>query len=107
MRPGGTMGTAEREWVSLKEAAEQFGISLTTIRDWSRAGDVECRETGTGRLVDLAQVRDKAMGPAAPRKRPSDLQDRVADGAGQGDESGEDLANSVQELQALARDRHS
>ena len=65
------MGTVEREWVSLKEAAEALGISITTIRGWSRAGQLEMRETANGRFVDLAQVRDKAMG------RPRGGSDRV------------------------------
>ena len=101
------MGTVEREWVSLKKAAESIGINITTIRDWSRAGQVESREAATGRLVDLAQVRDKAaMGPAARKRRPSDLQDRVADGVADVD-SPERLTTTLQELQELARERET
>jgi hypothetical protein len=101
------METSEsaREWVSPREAAVELGISVTTIRDWIKAGAVEARELSTGRVVDLGQVREKAMGPAAPSRR-SDLQDRVADaepppkGVYQAN-----LSNTLQELQALARDR--
>ena len=100
------MGTVEREWVSLKEAAETIGISITTIRDWSRAGQLEMRETANGRFIDLAQVREKAMGPAARKRRPSDLQDRVADGVAATD-SPERLTSTLQQLQELARERRT
>lgn len=109
------MGETEREWVSMREAARQVGITVTTIRDWSKSGTIETRERSTGRQVDIAQVKEKAMGPGAT-KRPSSLQDRVADGeAEQGPDghSNEDgslkdgfLASTLQGLHELARKRH-
>jgi hypothetical protein len=48
---------------------------MTTIRDWSRQGMIETKESSTGRLVDVDQVREKAIGPVAI-KRPSALQDQ-------------------------------
>jgi hypothetical protein len=103
------MARTKREWVSLQEAALQVGVSLTTVRDWCRSGAVETKGESTGRVVDLAQVRAKAMGPAAP-KRPSTLQDRVADSDGEGVTQGEPrqtyLNRALHELQELARERH-
>jgi hypothetical protein len=102
------MTRTQREWVSQQEAAQRVGVSLTTVRDWCRSGAVETRGESTGRVVDLAQVREKAMGPAAP-KLPTTLQDRVADGAGQGVAQGEPLQTylirTLRELQELARER--
>ena len=102
------MDDTRREWVSLKEAADLVGISMTTIRDWSRFGAIDMQELPAGRVVDLQQVREKAMGPALVR-RPSDLQDRVADEAPErfaGRRSrDEELARTLQGLQQLARER--
>jgi len=102
------MDVTQREWISLKEASQQVGIPMTTIRDWSRRGTIETKESSTGRLVDVQQVREKAMGPVAV-KRPSDLQDRVADGpsdrsAGRRTRD-QQLAGTLLELQELARER--
>jgi DNA-binding transcriptional MerR regulator len=102
------MDVAQREWISLKEASKQVGIPMTTIRGWARQGMIETKESSTGRLVDVEQVREKAMG-RVPIKRPSDLQDRVADGtperaAGRPTREKE-LAGTLLELQALARER--
>jgi hypothetical protein len=81
---------------------------MTTIRDWSRQGLIETKESSTGRLVDIQQVREKAMGPVAI-KRSSDLQDRVADGepdrsAGRPSRD-QQLAATLLGLQQLARER--
>src|SRR3954464_2546806 len=103
-----TMDVTQREWISLKEASQQVGIPMTTIRDWSRRGTIETKESSTGRLVDVQQVREKAMGPVAV-KRPSDLQDRVADGPSDQSSAGratrdQQLAGTLLELQKLARE---
>jgi predicted site-specific integrase-resolvase len=45
-----------REWVSLKEAAEQIGVNITTIREWYRSGAVDSRGQSPGVVVDLEQV---------------------------------------------------
>jgi hypothetical protein len=102
------MRTEPHEWVSLKEAAEQIGVSITTIREWYRSGAVDSRGQSPGVVVDLKQVREKAMGFAA-RRRPSDLQDRVADSAGVRHGAGcptqTRLTSDLRELQELARER--
>jgi hypothetical protein len=103
------MDAPQREWISLKEASTQVGVPMTTIRDWSRRGTIETKEGSTGRLVDIQQVREKAMGPVAI-KRPSDLQDRVADGPSDQSSAGratrdQKLAGTLLELQKLARER--
>ncbi|MEP6973497.1 MAG: hypothetical protein ABI869_05060 [Actinomycetota bacterium] len=103
-----TMDEGQNGWVSLSEAAEIVGIPMTTIRDWSRFGMIDMQERATGRVVNVQQVRDKAMGPAAS-KPPSDLQDRVADedperSAGRLSREKE-LARTLQGLQQLARER--
>jgi hypothetical protein len=102
------MNAAQREWVGLKAASEQVGIPITTIRDWTRLGLIELREHPTGRVVDLHQVRAKAMGPIA-MKRPSDLQDRVADGVLEQVPGAprDSLASILLDLQELARQRTS
>jgi hypothetical protein len=94
---------------------DQPGGSIETNRDpdddYPRlvtAGMIETKESSTGRLVDVDQVREKAMGPVAI-KRPSALQDRVADGtpertAGRPTRE-QELAGTLLELQALARER--
>ena len=103
------MSEIQRQWVPMTEAAEEVGLPLTTVRDWTRSGAIEMRELPTGRVVDVEEVRLKAMGPAAV-KRPSDLQERVADeapGRAAGRQSREEqLATTLQGLQELARTRH-
>jgi predicted site-specific integrase-resolvase len=103
------MNEPQREWVSIKEAAETVGIPMTTIRDWSRFGAIETKELPGGRVVNMQQVREKAMGPAVA-KRPSDLQDRVADQAPERSAGrrarDEDLTRTLLDLQELARQRH-
>lgn len=106
------MDVAQREWVGLKAASEQVGVPMTTIRDWTRLGLIEVKEHPTGRVVDLQQVRAKAMGPVAT-KRPSDLQDRVANGRTEraadrpkDGASGDGLTSILLGLQELARQRH-
>jgi hypothetical protein len=107
------MNAAEREWVSLNEAAERVGVSMTTVRDWTRLGSVEMKELPSGRIVDLQQVREKAMGPAAARLQ-SGLQDRVSDGVAEqsvdhppteGASSEDGLTEILLGLQELARQR--
>jgi hypothetical protein len=102
------MDEAQQEWVSISEAAKIVGIPMTTIRDWSRFGAIDMKELPSGRVVDVQQVREKAMGPAVV-KRPSNLQDRVADEAPE--RSAErpsrdaELTDTLLELQELARQR--
>jgi hypothetical protein len=97
-----------REWVTLKEAAEQIGVSITTIREWYRSGAVDSRGQSSGVVVDVEQVREKAMGFAA-RRRSSDLQDRVADSArvrgGTNGPTQTTLTTNLRELQELVRER--
>jgi len=103
------MDEPQREWVSMKEAAETVGIPMATIRDWSRFGTIEMKELPAGRVVNLQQVRQKATGPAVA-KQPSDLQDRVADQAPERSAGrrarDEDLTRTLLDLQELARKRH-
>jgi hypothetical protein len=96
--------------VSIREAAESVSIPMTTVRDWSRFGLIDMKELPAGRVVNVRQVREKAMGPAVA-KRPSDLQDRVADGsptrsAGRSARDA-DLTRTLLGLQELARQRDS
>jgi hypothetical protein len=104
------MDMKPREWVSLKEAAERIGVSITTVREWCRSGAVDSRGQSPGIVVDLNQVREKAMGFAA-RRRPSDLQDRVADSATVRNETDDPtpttLTINLPELQELVRERVS
>jgi hypothetical protein len=103
-----TMDEVQHEWVSIREAAATVGIPMTTVRDWSRFGHIDMKELPTGRVVNVQQVMEKAMGPAVV-KRPSDLQDRVADGSGarsRGRNARDaDLTRTLLGLQELARER--
>jgi len=96
------------EWVSLREASEIVGVPMTTIRDWSRFGKIDMKELPTGRVVNVQQVMERAMGPVVV-KRPSDLQDRVADEApersAERPSREKELAETLKSLQQLARDR--
>ena len=107
--PGGIVDEQTREWVSPREAAEIVGIPMTTVRDWTRSGRIDVREAPDGRVVDLQQVRERAMGPSSARPQ-SGLQDRVADEAPERT-SGKlarerELAETLQGLQQLARERN-
>jgi hypothetical protein len=105
METGGTMETAaQREWVSLRDAAAEVGIAMTTVRDWARGGSIESRQLPDGRLVDLQQVRAKAMGPVAVRRQ-SNLQDRVSDGTASRRAPHDPLSKTLIGLQELARER--
>jgi predicted site-specific integrase-resolvase len=104
------MKTARRTWVSLGDAAQEVGVSMTTIRDWYRSGAIESKTGPSGRVVDVDQVREQAMGFTAPRHQ-SGLQDRVADGAAEQVETHAqfqaELTHMLRELQELARQRLS
>ena len=100
----------QRRWVSVKDAAAEVGIPMTSVRDWARSGSIESKQLPDGRLVDVQQVREKAMGPIAVRRQ-SDLQDRVADGAAGAAASRpapeDHLARTLLGLQELVRQRNS
>jgi predicted site-specific integrase-resolvase len=102
------MKAAQRTWVSLAEAAREVGVSMTTIRDWYRSGVIESKTGPSGRVVDVEQVRQQAMGFTAHRPQ-SGLQDRVADGdAEHADDHSQrqaELTSTLRELQEIARQR--
>jgi hypothetical protein len=104
------MKTAQRTWVTPGDAAKEVGVSVTTIRDWYRSGAIESKTGPSGRIVDVDQVREQAMGFTAPRHK-SGLQDRVADGGADHVETHAqfqaELTNTLRELQELARQRLS
>ncbi len=100
------MATIEREWVPVREAAREVGVSVTTVRDWYQSGAVETEEYAAGKLVRLAQVRKQAVSLAG-KVRPA-LQNRIADRArpAKNDSTREaELSESVLELQQIARER--
>ncbi len=101
------MEETERTWVTVDQAAREVGISPTTIRDWYRAGTVATVAHPSGRVVDLEEVRTRAMGFAAPRRTRAGIKARVHGGlppkAPPGVEGGS--AVNVEELQQLARQR--
>ena len=59
-----TVAAPEIKWVTLREAADDTGIAVSTLRNWARKGRVtsriEDRVEGPRRIVDLASVRDHA-----------------------------------------------
>jgi predicted site-specific integrase-resolvase len=65
------METRERQWVTMREASQEVGVSLTTLRDWYRSGAIDTRGQSLGRVIDLDQVRQMAMGSprGAARRR--------------------------------------
>jgi transposase-like protein len=103
------MDTTEQTWVTVDQAAREVGISPTTIRDWYRSGAVATIAHPSGRVVDLDQVRSRAMGFAAPRPRHVNIKDRMHDGtapdAPEGSTLEAELTINVGELQQLARQR--
>jgi hypothetical protein len=103
------MGEQRREWMSLKEAADVVGITMTTVRDWTRSGRIDVRDVPDGRVVDVQQVRERAMGPSSARPQ-SGLQDRLADEAPERSSRRlareRELAETLQGLQQLARKRN-
>jgi hypothetical protein len=103
------MNTTQRTWVTVEQAAREVGISPTTIRDWYRSGTVATIAHPSGRVVDLDQVRTRAMGFAAPRPRHVNVKDRLHDGTAPKAPSGStrvaERTINVCELQELARQR--
>jgi hypothetical protein len=103
------MDTTGHTWVTVDQAAREVGVSPTTIRDWYRAGTVATIAHPSGRVVDLDQVRSRAMGFAAPRPRRDNIKDRLLDGTAPKAPSGStleaELTINVGELQQLARER--
>ena len=67
-----TNGAAETDWVTLREASDQTGVSVSTLRNWYRKGLVNSRvekgPNGAQRLVRLEEVgeRVRAKVPADP-----------------------------------------
>lgn len=101
------MAASGREWVTVAEAAQEVGVSVTTIRDWYRAGSVETVQHPSGRVVRLEQVRERAMGLAIRLQR-SDVQHRIdarRSTAEHGSTVEAELLGSVRELQEIARQR--
>ncbi len=100
------MATIEREWVPVREAAKEVGVSVYTVRDWYRSGAIEADEDAAGKVVRLAQVREQAVALAG-KVRPA-LQNRIADRARPADDKSTreaELTESLLELQQIARDR--
>jgi predicted site-specific integrase-resolvase len=102
------METRERQWVTMREASQEVGVSLTTLRDWYRSGAIDTRGQSLGRVIDLDQVRQMAMGSPRGAARRRGLQDRVADAAEQARRQTllhTPLMTNLLELQELARER--
>jgi hypothetical protein len=103
------METTEQTWVTIDQAAREVGVSPTTIRDWYRSGTVATIAHPSGRVVDLDQVRSRAMGFAAPRSHRAAVKNRVLDGragpARAGSSTAAEVTVNVGELQELARQR--
>ena len=100
------MATIEREWVPVREAAQEVGVSVTTVRDWYRSGVIETEEYASRKMVRLAQVREQAVALAG-KVRPA-LQTRIADRPrpAENDPGREsEPKESVLELQQIARRR--
>lgn len=73
------MAATGREGVTVEEAAQEVGVSVTRVRDWYRAGSIETVQHPAGRVVRLEQVRERAMGFAIRLQR-SGVQHRIDDG---------------------------
>lgn len=67
------------EWVTLKAAHEQTGASISAMRNWYRAGEIDTKDQksryGTEKLVRLDQVQARVAAfrpdPAPPLGLPS------------------------------------
>jgi len=65
-------GSELDEWVTLREAAEDAGVSVATLRKWYRAESIPSRMEagpyGPQRVVPLAAVRQRAERAPAPSR---------------------------------------
>jgi hypothetical protein len=98
---------AERIWVPVDAAAKDVGVPVATVHDWYTAGVVDTEVHEHGRVVDLRQVREEAMGYVATLE-PSGLSARLADPeAGREDDVAGLKENDplITDLQELTRDR--
>lgn len=96
-------GKSDGNWVTLRRASDETGVSISTLRNWYRKGLVSSRiekgPNGTQRLVELAEV-----GSRVPQKR---TPDRTAPGASTSIEAvsvSKSLPDLIEEL-AQARER--
>ncbi len=69
----GRSGSQNAEWVPLKEAAEDAGISVSTLRNWYRKGEIDSRlgsgPHGKRRLVRKAEILERTSEKS--HRRPS------------------------------------
>ena len=65
-------GKSEGNWVTLRHASDETGISISTLRNWYRKGLVNSRiekgPNGTQRLVELGEVRGRVPQKYAPER---------------------------------------
>ena len=96
-------GTGDADWVTLRQASDQTGVSVSTLRNWYRKGLVNSRvekgPNGAQRLVKLQEVgeRVKAKTPADPTPAPETS-------SGGSDSVSKSLHELIEEL-AEARER--
>lgn len=69
--PATDADTTSTRWVTVREASDLTGASVSVIRKWYRKGHVDSRMEpgphGDQRLVDLAAVEERAAQTIAPR----------------------------------------
>ena len=72
-------GVAETDWVTLRQASDQTGISVSTLRNWYRKGLVNSRvekgPNGAQRLVRLEEVGERVKAKAKSEHSPADTAD--------------------------------
>ena len=90
----------EDRWITLKEAAAEAGVSVSTLRNWYRKGIIKSKVRpgphGDQRFVRLVEVRGRATKPGE-KKRPAAGRD--SDG-----ERGSELVPVAKALPDLIRD---
>jgi DNA-binding transcriptional MerR regulator len=72
---GAARSGTDAEWVPLKQAAAEAGVSVSTLRNWSRKGEVESQlragSHGKERVVRREEILAKTSSRKTPRSGPS------------------------------------
>jgi len=67
------------KWITAKELAEEFGVSIRTVDQWCADKEIGFFKLGTVRRFDLEEVRRfKERHYSMPRRDPSDGQKEAA-----------------------------
>jgi DNA-binding transcriptional MerR regulator len=96
------------EWIPLKEAAAEAGVSVSTLRNWYRKGEIDSRldrgPHGRQRLVRKNEILDRATAKSSRKNLDRAAAAHNGRGSPDGGDSPKRFADLVREL-AEARER--